>query len=61
MNFLNKLGDLFSRTGAKSLVGKDKKGNQFFTIPHAKAGMYDNHDFLLLISIEYQILIPLFS
>jgi NADH:ubiquinone oxidoreductase subunit len=38
MNFLHKLGSMLGHNSNRTLVGKDRNGNQFYTIPHSRAG-----------------------
>lgn len=38
MNFLNKIGTLLGAAPRRTSVGKDKRGNEFYTVPHPREG-----------------------
>jgi len=39
MNFLNKIGSILGTAPRRTLVGKDRRGNEFYTAPHSREGM----------------------
>lgn len=39
MNFFGKIKDLVGAASKRQVVGKDKHGNEFYTVPHQRAGM----------------------